>query len=223
MLEELRFLVRISCCHFSFDYYYDATRHPRIVRIYLINYEAILSLFYLLTTSLSTSSMAMAMASHPASSSSSSSRWDVFLSFRGEDTRTNFTAHLYEALRRNGISTFMDTKLRSGDEISPALLKAIEESETSIIVLSKNYASSGWCLDELKKILDCRKTRGQRVLPLFYDVTPAEVRHQTKTVKEAFAQLEKWYKDDEKKVNMWKSALTQVANLSGLTLENGYF
>jgi len=78
-------------------------------------------------------------------------------------------------------------------------------------------------LDELKKILDCRKTRGQRVLPLFYDVTPAEVRHQTKTVKEAFAQLEKWYKDDEKKVNMWKSALTQVANLSGLTLENGYF
>jgi hypothetical protein len=165
----------------------------------------------------------MAMASHPASSSSSSSRWDVFLSFRGEDTRTNFTAHLYRALGRNGINTFMDDKLRSGDDISPALLKAIEESEISIIVLSKNYASSRWCLHELKKILDCRKTRGQQVLPLFYDVTPAEVRHQTKTVKEAFAQLEKRYKDDDKKVNMWKSALTQVADLSGMTLENRYF
>jgi deoxyribodipyrimidine photolyase len=165
------------------------------------------------------------MASHSASSSSSSSssRWDVFLSFRGEDTRANFTAHLYEALRRNGINTFMDTKLRSGDEISPALLKAIEESEISIIVFSKNYASSRWCLDELIKILDSRKTRDQRVLPLFYDVTPAEVRHQTKTVKEAFAQLEKRYKDDDKKVKMWKSALTQVANLSGMTLENRYF
>jgi hypothetical protein len=117
----------------------------------------------------------------------------------------------------------MDTKLRSGDEISPALLKAIEESEISIIVFSKNYASSRWCLDELIKILDSRKTRDQRVLPLFYDVTPAEVRHQTKTVKEAFAQLEKRYKDDDKKVKMWKSALTQVANLSGMTLENRYF
>ncbi|XP_062157899.1 disease resistance protein RPV1-like [Alnus glutinosa] len=169
----------------------------------------------------------MAMASYPpsssfsfSSSSSSSFRWDVFLSFRGEDTRTTFTAHLYTALRRNGINTFMDDKLRSGDEISPTLLKAIEESEISIIVLSKNYASSRWCLDELIKILDCRKTRGQQVLPLFYYVTPSEVRHQTNTVGEAFAQLEKWYKDDEKKVKMWKSALTQVAALSGWPLEN---
>jgi hypothetical protein len=66
----------------------------------------------------------------------------------------------------------MDTKLRSGDEISPTLLKAIEESEISIIVLSKNYASSQWCLDELIKILDCRKTRRQHILPLFYDIIP---------------------------------------------------
>jgi len=54
----------------------------------------------------------------------------------------------------------MDDKLRSGEEISPSLLKAIEESAISIIVLSKNYASSQWCLDELMKILECRKTRG---------------------------------------------------------------
>jgi hypothetical protein len=163
------------------------------------------------------------MASHPASSSSSSSssRWDVFLSFRGEDTGTNFTAHLYAALQKNGINTFMaDEKLRSGDEISPALLKAIEESGISIIILSKNYASSRWCLDELIKILDCKKTRGQQVLPLFYDVTPSEVRYQTNAVGKAFAQLEKRYKDDDKKVKMWKSALTQVANLSGKDLKN---
>jgi hypothetical protein len=74
-----------------------------------------------------------------ASFSSSLTRWayDAFLSFRGEDTRKTFTAHLYEALCRNGINTFMDDKLRSGDEISVALVKAIEDSEISIIVLSK--------------------------------------------------------------------------------------
>jgi hypothetical protein len=36
----------------------------------------------------------------------------------------------------------MDDMLRSGEKISLALLEAIEESEISIIILSKNYASS---------------------------------------------------------------------------------
>ncbi|GLT53804.1 hypothetical protein SLA2020_270500 [Shorea laevis] len=157
-------------------------------------------------------------ASSSSSSFSSSFIYDVFLSFRGEDTRKTFTAHLYAALRRNGINTFMDNKLRSGEEISPALIKAIEESEISIIVLSKNYASSRWCLDELMKILECRKTRGQNVLPLFYDVDPSEVRNKTNNVGEAFAKLEERFKDDKMKVKGWKEALRDVANLSGMPL-----
>jgi hypothetical protein len=169
------------------------------------------------------------MAFHGASSSSSSSfssvsRWtyDVFLSFRGEDTRKTFTAHLYSALRRNEINTFMDDKLRSGEEITPALLEAIQESEISIIVLSQNYASSRWCLDELLEILECRKTRKQQVLPLFYNVDLSEVRNQTNSIGKAFTQLEKRFKD-EMKVKGWKTALTEVANLSGMHLGNRYF
>jgi deoxyribodipyrimidine photolyase len=169
------------------------------------------------------------MAFHGASSSSSSSfssisRWayDVFLSFRGEDTRKTFTVHLYAALRRNGINTFMDDKLRSGEEISPALLEAIQGSKISIIVLSQNYASSRWCLDELLQILECRKTRKQQVLPLFYDVDPSEVRNQTNSIGKAFTQLEKRFKD-EMKVKGWKTALTEVANLSRMHLGNRYF
>ena len=167
------------------------------------------------------------MAFHGASSSSSFSsiyRWayDVFLSFSGEDTRKTFTAHLCAALRRNGINTFMDDKLRSGEEISPALFKAIQESEISIIVLSQNYASSRWCLDELLEILECRKTRKQQVLPLFYDVDPSEVRNQIKSIGKALTQLEKRFKD-EMKVKGWKTALTEVANLSGMHLGNRYF
>ena len=56
------------------------------------------------------------------------SKYDVFVSFRGEDTSTNITSHLYEALCRKGIHTFIDYQLKRGDEISPALRKAIEES-----------------------------------------------------------------------------------------------
>jgi phosphatidylserine/phosphatidylglycerophosphate/cardiolipin synthase-like enzyme len=186
-----------------------------------------LSQFFLqvLHTSSITSSMA---AFNGASSSSLSSSihqcaYDVFLSFRGQDTRRAFTAHLYAALRRNDINTFMDDNLRSGEEISPALLKAIEESAISIIVLSKNYASSRWCLDELMKILECRKTRGQHVLPLFYHVHPSEVRNQTNSVGEAFVKLEERFKHDQMKLQRWKTALSQVANLSGRLLGNKYF
>jgi hypothetical protein len=101
-----------------------------------------------------------------ASSSSSSSsfftrRWpyDVFLSFRAEHTRSNFITRLYRALREKGISTYMDEKLERGDEISSALIKAIKESNTAIVVLSKNYASSKWCLDELMEILECKEKK----------------------------------------------------------------
>ena len=93
----------------------------------------------------------------PSSSSSSTHMWkyDVFLSFRGEDTRNNFTDHLYAALNQKGIYTFRDDqKLERGKLITPVLLKAIEDSLFAIVVLSKNYASSTWCLDELAKIME---------------------------------------------------------------------
>ena len=86
--------------------------------------------------------------------------YDVFLSFRGEDTRNGFTSNLNGILRHNGINTFMDDKLQRGENISTELLETIESSRISIIIFSKNYASSTWCLDELVKILEC-KNNGQ--------------------------------------------------------------
>ncbi|KAM7466189.1 hypothetical protein LguiB_013751 [Lonicera macranthoides] len=80
--------------------------------------------------------------------------YDVFLSFRGEDTWRNFTDHLYDALTRAGIRTFRDDdELQRGKHIPFQLMRLIEESRISIIVLSKNYASSRWCLNRLVKSL----------------------------------------------------------------------
>lgn len=66
-----------------------------------------------------------------ASSSNSSSmlsleKYDVFLSFRGEDTRRNFTSPLYEALLQKKIETYIDYQLEKGDEIT--LIQAIKDS-----------------------------------------------------------------------------------------------
>ncbi|KEH15535.1 disease resistance protein (TIR-NBS-LRR class) [Medicago truncatula] len=105
---------------------------------------------------------------------------DVFLSFRGVDTRSTFVSHLYTALRNAEIKVFQDDSgLQRGDYISTSLLRAIEESQISLIVFSKNYANSKWCLDELDKIMMCYRTIGQKVVPVFYHLEPSEVRHQT--------------------------------------------
>ncbi|RXI06301.1 hypothetical protein DVH24_018343 [Malus domestica] len=149
-----------------------------------------------------------------------SRKYDVFLSFRGEDTRTNFTDHFYKALNNKAINTFIDRHLRRGEEISPALLKAIEESRISIIIFSKNYAFSRWCLDELVHILECRKSRQQTVWPVFYKVDPSHVRNQTSSFGDAFTGLENKYKD---KILAWRRALRDAANLSGHTVKEGEY
>ena len=107
-----------------------------------------------------------------------SRNFEVFLSFRGEDTRASFTSHLYTALQNAGIVVFKDDEsLPRGKQISPSLRLAIEESRISVVVFSKNYAESWWCLKELEKIMECHRIIGQVVIPVFYDVDPSKVRH----------------------------------------------
>ncbi|KAI9215608.1 hypothetical protein POPTR_T126506v4 [Populus trichocarpa] len=163
-------------------------------------------------------------------SSSSSSRpgwdYDVFLSFRGEDTRKNFTDHLFTALQKAKVRTFRDDdELRIGEEISLQLPKAIQESKISIVVFSKGYASSTWCLDELEKILDCKHTTGQIVIPVFYDIDPSDIRKQTGSFAEAFDKHEERFKEEMEKVHKWRKALVEAADLSGLdphSIANGH-
>ncbi|KAG8479656.1 hypothetical protein CXB51_029400 [Gossypium anomalum] len=162
------------------------------------------------------------MLSLPSTSSSNSrKKYDVFLSFRGEDTRRNFTDHLYAALKRRWIVTFRDDqKLEAGEEIAPELLKAIQESWCSVIVFSQTYAFSSWCLEELAEIVKQHKNDGHKVFPIFYDVDPSDLRHQKGKVKEAFARHEERYKEESEKIQRWRNALILVAGVKGWHLNN---
>ncbi|KAJ4722982.1 Disease resistance protein (TIR-NBS-LRR class) family [Melia azedarach] len=142
-------------------------------------------------------------------------KYDVFLSFRGEDTRNSFTSHLYAALCRKQIQTFIDDQLIRGDEISQSLLNTIEASIISIIIFSETYASSGWCLDELVKILDCKNKYGQIVIPIFYGVDPSNVRNQTGAFGNSFSKLGERFEERLEKLQRWRIALREAANLSG--------
>ncbi|XP_022155221.1 TMV resistance protein N-like isoform X2 [Momordica charantia] len=151
-------------------------------------------------------------------------RWmyDVFLSFRSENTRKNFTDHLYHALRDAGINVFRDeNEIPRGEHITTELEQAIQRSKIAIIVFSKGYADSRWCLEELVKIMECRRTLNQLVLPVFYDVDPSDVRNQKGSFGEAFSRYQLHFgSENYNKILSWRMALTEAANLAGFNLEN---
>ncbi|KAM7478690.1 hypothetical protein LguiA_026903 [Lonicera macranthoides] len=176
--------------------------------------------------------MAIVRSQESSPSSTFGYNYQVFLSFRGEDTRKTFTDHLYAALDQAGLRTFIDDDgIERGKRLEFELCKAIKESRISIIVFSKNYASSEWCLDEVVMILEWnRSSTGHEVLPVFYDVDPSDVRNQTGSIGEVFARYEEELIDSEindekkkermEKVKAWKLALREVANLAGMVLQN---
>ena len=165
------------------------------------------------------------MASSSSSSSSSHAasvplkKYDVFISFRGEDTRVGFTSHLHAALCRSKLHTYIDNRIEKGNEVWVELVKAIKQSTLFLVVFSENYASSTWCLNELVQIMESSNKNEDDnvgVIPVFYHVDPTHVRKQTGSYGTALAKHKK--QDNEHEMQNWKNALFQAANLSGFHL-----
>ncbi|XP_063943263.1 toll/interleukin-1 receptor-like protein [Daucus carota subsp. sativus] len=171
--------------------------------------------------------MSMASASNNQASSSSSStlhptKWDVFLSFRGKDTRYTFTDYLYHSLQRNGIKTFRDApNIRSGEIITSALFQAIQDSKIYIVVLSQNFASSQYCLDELVEILSCRGKLDRLLIPVFYCIEPSVVKYQTGSYGEAFRKHGNYHGPDL--LDKWRATLRKVGEFSGYHVRENTF
>ncbi|KAG7948041.1 hypothetical protein I3843_14G126400, partial [Carya illinoinensis] len=156
------------------------------------------------------------ITSSPTSSSTPRWKYEVFLSFYGEDTRMSFTDHLYVDLKRKGILVFRDDEaLKRGKCISQELSQAIQESQSAIVIFSANYASSKWCLRELAEIVEWEEKKNLTIIPIFYHVDPSDVRNQIGTFNEAFAAHEKDPKVDIKEIDTWRNACIKVGNLAG--------
>ncbi|KAB2603430.1 TMV resistance protein N-like [Pyrus ussuriensis x Pyrus communis] len=155
-----------------------------------------------------------------ASSSKDDRVYDVFLSFGGEDTRRTFTDHLYCSLEDHQFNVFMygdeyDSKLEESNGTIPEhLIQEIERSKVAVVVFSRGYPESMWCLQELVKIMECRKTLGQMFFPIFYDVDPSDVLNQGGSFAQAFQKHE--LKITEEKVHLWRNALKEAGLLAGL-------
>ncbi|XP_056165160.1 disease resistance protein RPV1-like [Syzygium oleosum] len=146
---------------------------------------------------------------------SSGSSYEVFLSFRGADTRYEFTDHLYHGMVEAGIIVFRDNEsLHVGKEIGGELLRAIENSKIYIPIFSENYASSDWCLRELAYMVECTsKSNGNKeILPIFLNVEPADVKLKTYLYKQP---LSKRKKTGCAEAESWEKALVEVGKKKG--------
>ncbi|KAL9310560.1 putative TIR domain, P-loop containing nucleoside triphosphate hydrolase [Arabidopsis thaliana] len=155
----------------------------------------------------------MSLMDFPSSIPSCNYRFNVFSSFHGPDVRKTLLSHMRKQFNFNGITMFDDQGIERSEEIVPSLKKAIKESRISIVILSKKYALSRWCLDELVEILKCKEVMGHRVMTIFYGVEPSDVRKQTGEFGFHFNETCA-HRTNEDKQN-WSKALKDVGNIAG--------
>ncbi|TQD78222.1 hypothetical protein C1H46_036223 [Malus baccata] len=149
------------------------------------------------------------------------SKYDVFINFRGADTRKGFVSHLYKTLCQKSISTYIDNKaLRKGDPLSN-LLTAARTSKISIIVLSQSYAYSSWCLKELVAIWESDRIKNRILIPIFYLVSPNDILHLQRGSEEAFVQHGSDSNAEVGAVWSRRSALQITPNISGWVSRQG--
>ncbi|XP_039165795.1 toll/interleukin-1 receptor-like protein [Eucalyptus grandis] len=141
--------------------------------------------------------------------------YDVFLNFRGEDTRHGFTDFLYYDLNVAGVHVFRDKeKLPIGEVISEKLKQAVKNTIIYIPIFSKTYASSKWCLHELKLMIDnvSESEDKKSILPIFFHLESDDVKLK-KSLYEA--DLKKHEEDFCDEVEGWKGALIKVTEHKG--------
>ncbi|KAK4789688.1 hypothetical protein SAY86_016992 [Trapa natans] len=147
---------------------------------------------------------------------------DVFVSFRGKEIRNRFMSHLFHAFEKANILCYRDTDGdQRGHTVGPMLKDAIKNSRNALIVFSPNYAESHWCLDEVIEIINCAREyqgHGYMVVPIFFDVEPTDVKNQTADFGEGFRRC--LAKEGHAKAAVWKAALEEAGNKSGLHLWN---
>ncbi|KAG5543570.1 hypothetical protein RHGRI_016345 [Rhododendron griersonianum] len=140
----------------------------------------------------------------------------IIVECKGSDTRTKFTDHLYEALKREGFETFRDNEgIERGENIKSELQRAIWNSSMSVIVLSETYATSKSCLFEIQTILEHHKKKPDHVIfPVFYEVEPSEIKEQAKNLDF------RGKKVTDEEVKGWSAALKEVASMAGMVSGN---
>lgn len=143
-------------------------------------------------------------------------KYDVFFSFRRKDTRNNIVQHLYTALIHRGINVY-DDNIAAFQQGKETILDAMERSRFVIVVISKNYLRSRWCMDELAKIMETRNRRNRIVIPVLYNINPNEVYLQAGPFGASY-----YHMSNFKRYDRWRRWLLPLQEASALAGWNIY-
>ncbi|KAK3436919.1 LOW QUALITY PROTEIN: hypothetical protein EUGRSUZ_E03500 [Eucalyptus grandis] len=135
------------------------------------------------------------------------------MNFRGPDTRKGFADYLYTSLVDAGVQEFTCSEMKRSVLIGFDFPSVIAQTKISIVIISENFASSAWCLKELVHILECRRSRGQLVLPIYYKVKPSQLKYLTGRFRGAIDAHKR--KMGEMVVNYWIEALREITSVKG--------
>ncbi|KAG0627123.1 hypothetical protein M758_2G175500 [Ceratodon purpureus] len=158
----------------------------------------------------------MAMNDCEASTSGAvTENFDVFLNHRGPDVKATFVAHLEDALQCAGFRPFLDARsLMKGNPALKSIDQALDAAKVHVAVVSKRYAESKYCLNELVAMM----RSGKPVIPVFYDVDPVDLRWvENGSFAEAFLK-HKSEGRTQKKLQEWTDALRALADITGFCL-----
>ncbi|CAI9295130.1 unnamed protein product [Lactuca saligna] len=98
---------------------------------------------------------------------------DVFINHRGIDTKRSIASLLYHQLLLSRIPSFLDNKnMKPGDKLFENIDSAILGCKIGVAVFSPRYCQSYFCLHELALMMES----GKKVIPIFCDVKPSELR-----------------------------------------------
>jgi len=152
-----------------------------------------------------------------ASSSSKLPRmYDVLINFSGEDIQRKFVSHLDSALSAVGFTVFLhhENAVKSTRIQQPTF----NLCRVAIVVFTKSYSESAWCLNQLQQIIKWHETYCGHILPVYYEIEPSDVRLQKGDFGKALkATAQQIFSGEELEDGMsrWSHALTKAANLFG--------
>lgn len=136
----------------------------------------------------------------------------VFLNFRGDDVRYGFISHLEKALKIACVNVYIDKDEMKGEDLN-VLFRRIEESKIAVVVFSKRYMESKWCLNELVKIKECVDEKKLVAIPIFFKVDPVELKELLDDACESRGNVHETHITEK-----WKVALKSVTSKMGLAL-----
>ncbi|KAK3002405.1 hypothetical protein RJ639_010263 [Escallonia herrerae] len=140
--------------------------------------------------------------------------YDVFVSYKSKDIPKNIIKLLYATLQKSKFKSYED-EINRKEDTSSEFDATISQSRSSIIVFSRNYSYSPWCLHQLAKIFNYSETKRHVILPVFYLVDKETVIGQADRMSQ---ELDGKYNEQ---FNLWRESIKVVAELPAISISRG--